>query len=206
MTYPSFQNIHNTPEVKIFIKPTLIVTERTIKNPSFFSSEENNQTLFFIDSNIKTRKPFNINKDLDGINTINKIISFSEKFFIGELQELYIRLKKVIDLYDNEEDEPISIESLKSLLKFILNIPFKLKKPTLTLNENGTFQLNWKQDSSNIITLRFKPESNLDYVIFKPSKRSLRPIILHGNMNMLDFIEYLKDLNLYKILREAPNA
>ena len=56
-----------------------------------------------------------------------------------------------------------------------------------SLNENGTFQTNWKKDNFNFITLRFKEKESVDYLIFKSSRYIKKPVILNGNMNIFDF-------------------
>jgi hypothetical protein len=68
------------------------------------------------------------------------------------------RLIKLLDLHDVDDDGEISIESLKSMLAFLIVIAIDFKIPSMTLNENGIFHLNWRKDNFNLITLRFKKE------------------------------------------------
>ncbi len=138
----------------------------------------------------------NIVEKLENLTNIEDILVFSKETFVGKKQPLVNRLIKLLDLHDADDSE-ISIESLKSMLAFLIAIAINFKIPSMTLNENGIFHLNWRKDNFNLITLRFKKESSLDYVIFRPSQHIKKPIILKGCMNLFDFTQYLKRLNLH---------
>ena len=137
---------------------------------------------------------------LKGYQSIEELLNFSKRSNFKRMPNLGNRLIDLFEIYDKEDNVSISLESLKSLLTFLFVMPPEFKIPSITLNENGTFQVNWKKDTSNLITLRFKDDEMLDYVILKPSQHNKSPIILNGYMNLFDFLQYLKDLNLYNTI------
>lgn len=143
----------------------------------------------------KPEKPNDFIKKIKKVSLLDKIVTIAESFFADTKKYLFKRIKELVDLFD-EEEEQISIGSLKSMLIFLFSIN-KFSKPVITLNENGTFQISWKKDNNNLTTLRFKDKETLDYVIFKPSKYDKNPIILNGSMNIFDFKNYLMQLGLY---------
>jgi hypothetical protein len=118
---------------------------------------------------------------------LNELIEFTRNNFPKYLAE------RITELKDSEPEEEISIESLKSMLLFLFSIK-KFKKPTITLNDAGTFQARWKTGRNNSLTTSFIESWSLNYVIFKPSRHASKRIILNGKMNVLDFKDYLVDI------------
>ncbi len=121
-------------------------------------------------------------KKLEKLSLLNEVIAVSKSFFSDSKDYLFDRIKELSDLYDEDEDSQISVDSLKSMLIFLFLIN-GFAKPKLTLNENGTFQIGWKKDNFNLVTLRFKEEESLDYVIFRSSRHIKKPVIFNGNVN-----------------------
>jgi hypothetical protein len=134
------------------------------------------------------------------LTSIEDILKLSKKQFSNK-EELIKRVNQLIDLYD-EDDINISINSLKSLFIFFAILNSNFRSPSITLNENGTFQINWKKDSINFITLRFRDLHFADYLVFKPSDYLEKPIILNGSMSLFDFVKYIKDLKLIYLIKD----
>lgn len=124
---------------------------------------------------------------------IASIFNFSELIEFTRNSFPEYLAKRITELKDSEPEEEISIESLKSMLLFLFSIK-KFKKPTITLNDTGTFQARWKTGRNNLLTTSFIDNWSLNYVIFKPSHYASKRIILNGKMNVLDFKDYLVDL------------
>jgi hypothetical protein len=131
---------------------------------------------------------------------VAEVVKIAEKYFYAKKQGLVKRLNELLTLYDESEDDDISVESLKSMLIFLSSIG-DFTMPTMTLNETGTFQINWRKSNSNLMTLRFKNNGFVDYAIFQPSQHIEKPIIINGNMNLFDFIDYIKNLNLMTLIK-----
>ena len=143
-------------------------------------------------------------KELEGLTNFEDILVLSSKYIFSEKQVLVNRLRELFELYD-DDDTDISIESLKTLLVFFSSIATDFNIPIMTLNENGIFQVSWRKSNSNLITLRFKNENLVDYVIFRPSHHIKKAIILNGSMNLFDCLEYIKDLNFMELIKGKIN-
>ncbi|MCP4346568.1 MAG: hypothetical protein GY795_13710 [Desulfobacterales bacterium] len=130
-----------------------------------------------------------------------EILNCSNSKFPESEKYIFQRLKDLNTMLDTEENEQMSLESLKGLLVFLYSIK-SFRKPTITLNDLGYLQLNWKKDKNNLLTLNFKENHLLHYVIFMPSHYTSKRIILNGAMNILDFKHYLSKLGL-KLHKES---
>ena len=89
------------------------------------------------------------------------------------------------------EQFPVSLELLRVMFSFV----GLLGKPNSTTIQEF-FSLGWELENRNSVTLRFKSESVIDYVIFKPENplsKTGKRIILNGSMSSTELIQYLKD-------------
>jgi hypothetical protein len=109
----------------------------------------------------------------------------------------------------NDADEFIlvSIESLKTLLRFMSDFEFNQKPSSIELIYNGTLQLRWYIDKNHLMTLRFQCYDNLDYCIFLPKGNShnleLDTIVFNGSTDYHTFINVFFKCNpTSDILRE----
>jgi hypothetical protein len=137
----------------------------------------------------------NILDALAKLNNIEAALAFfkQKEHPLGE--HISQRITELQRLYYDDEEEQVSFGSLKSMLLFLL-ILNSFTCPSITLNEDGLFHTSWRRDHKNLMTLRFREGNFLDYVIFKPSHHTEKPIVLNGNMHLFDFIDYLKQLGL----------
>jgi hypothetical protein len=155
----------------------------------------------------KPEKPGVQKKKSISIDEINQLSTFDEivKYGINAVKlkgdYLFNRIYELKELCDEEEDCDLSLESLKSMFLFIGTIANISKPSSITVSESGLFYLEWEKDRNNSITMRFKKDYFLDYVIFRPSLHTSKRIILNGSMNTMDFIDYLNNLNI-KIHRQ----
>lgn len=202
MTYYSKNFIHSKIDQHKYSKAllnlsyeNLVFNKTTSRNASLSYIEKPNKAEIFNPKEISSR----IIKEAKSLTSIEEALKLYKKHFLKG-QELANRLAALIDLHD-EEDASISLDSLKAMLIFLGAIAVDFKTPSITLNENGTFQANWRKNNSSLITLRFKEENFIDYVIFKPSQHTKKPIILNGSMNLFDLIEYIKDLGLMRLIK-----
>lgn len=142
-------------------------------------------------------------KILSEKNSVEDILSFSHKILKEDVyRPVSSRIKVLLEDYDDDDCDPLSLGSLRSLIVFFHQVQGIKKKTAITLNDLGRFHVNWKKDKKNMLSVCFKDQFILDYVIFKPSKHSDKRIILNGSMNILDFIDYLFDLKL-KVYKEV---
>ncbi|QTA80672.1 Uncharacterized protein dnl_29830 [Desulfonema limicola] len=188
-------NKKNIPQIVIVVnkgQEENVSKNKTVSNTNLSYSEFTNPSHIFKDTKSEID---NLRRNLENILSLDDIVGVSKSFFQNSKYYLFDRIKQLFDLFD-EEANKISITSLKSMLFFLILVN-NFIKPTITLNENGTFQVTWKKDNFNLVTLRFKDDDFLDYVIFCPSKHVKKPIILNGNMNLFDFKDYLIKIGLY---------
>lgn len=133
---------------------------------------------------------------------INKLLTFEEILEYGinaiNLKDSYFfdRILELKEICDSDEDDDLSLESLKTMFFFVEAIGNISKPSSLTVSESGLFYLEWERDVNNSITVRFKKDYFLDYVIFESRLDINEPRVLNGSMDALDFIDYLNDLNL----------
>ena len=136
------------------------------------------------------------------LTNIEDVVKLAKNCF-SEKQTLFNRLVQLIHFFYDEEDEgEISIESLKSMLIFFSSIKPDFNTPSMTLNENGYFEVDWRKSNFELITLRFREENNVDYLVFKPSQYTEKPIILNNSINLFDSIELIKDLKLMHLIKK----
>jgi hypothetical protein len=165
----------------------VVVSEQCYANDGYESVTNSDD---IVDLFPKPRKMPTVEHPLVQLHELNELLAFSQEIFTGQQQYLAQAVQELCRSDSEEGETTILPDSLKSMLLFLLKLG-NFKKPTsIELNENGTFQLRWKQDDSNLATLRFQKSNRVDYVIFLPSQHEERPIVLNGNMNLFDFEEF----------------
>lgn len=200
------------PKYQEYRSPSLFVEEPKFfiekKYPLGFRTFNENKislTTKNLTNRIEEHKPDNIEKqknksikidEIDKLSTFEKILKYGIDIIKLKDDYLFKRISELKELCDSEEDFDISLESLKSMLLFIGTIGNITKPSSITVSESGLFYLEWERNRNNSITMRFKKDYFLDYVIFKPSLHTSKRIILNGSMNSMDFIDYLNDLNI----------
>ncbi|MBF0230802.1 MAG: hypothetical protein HQK63_14635 [Desulfamplus sp.] len=191
--HPYLTVIYSYPLMKSFIQiPKNVKTEFEHKNKkkeySVYQFQNIKEELFW-ELDINTLKNY-----LDKAVSYNDLVEFGKNRFPIYLFDRLTELKQL------EEEGEISLDSLKSMLLFLISIK-NLKKPVITLNDMGIFQASWKKDRNNLLTTSFTENWSLNYVLFRPSRYASERIILNGVMNVLDFKDYLIDIGI-KIHRE----
>lgn len=122
-----------------------------------------------------------------------------ENFFITEYKDEYhplcLRINELLNFFYEENDEnEISIKSLKSMLNFLTK-KHNLIKPSITLNDDGLFHFTWKKHNKKLITIQFGNDNFfITYVIFHDNK------ILNGKMTIDDFFNYLIKLQIDNLI------
>jgi len=126
---------------------------------------------------------------------IDKLLTFEEILTYGidriKLPDDYFfnRISELKELCASEEDYDLSLESLKTMFLFIGAMGSISKPSSLTVSETGLFYLEWEKDRNNSITVRFKTDYFLDYVICKPSLHIDKRIVFNGSIYALDLTE-----------------
>ena len=150
---------------------------------------------------MKNRKIKSFMNSLSKKTDFNEIINISESEYPEIQKYIFHRLMNLNTMSNSEKNDKFSLESLNGLLAFLYSIK-TFKKPTITLNDLGYLQLNWKRDKNNLLTVNFKENYFLNYVVFMPSQYNSKRIILNGAMNILDFKHYLSKLGV-KLHKES---
>ena len=162
---------------------------------TFSDSEYGTQNVSHLGVLKNQSKP--VNRDiLDNLLTFEEILNYGLDFVALKDNYFSKRICELKELCDLEEDYDLSLESLKALLLFIGSLENISYPNSLTVSENGLFHIKWKKDRKNSVTLRFKNNYFVDYVIFKPSSHINKRIILNDSMYVLDMIDYLNDLKI----------
>ncbi|MDF0555822.1 hypothetical protein [Kamptonema sp. UHCC 0994] len=147
--------------------------------------------------NLETTKNKSSKRDeIDKLSTFEEILKYAIDAIKLKDDYFFNRIRELKELCDSEEDYDISLESLKTMFLFVEVIGSISKPSSLTVSESGIFYLEWERDKNNSITLRFKKDYFLDYVIFKPSSHINQRIILKGSMYALDLIDLLNGFNI----------
>jgi hypothetical protein len=159
--------------------------------------------------NIEDQKKQNLLslEDLKKSKNLDDVLKLAKTFF-SERKHLSNRLEQLISFYNEEEEEEegeISVESLKSMLVFFSE-KVKFNSPSITLSEDGIFQVNWRKDNLNLITLRFKNENSADFLIFESSQYTDKPEISNGSKTVFKLVEDIKKLNLNYLIEDKFNV
>ncbi len=145
-----------------------------------------------------------IKNNLSNLSNYHDIIEFGKIVFPNSKHYLFERIIELKELFENEENGDISLESLKSMLLFLFCLN-QFNQPTITLNDLGIFQTRWKKDRYNLLTTSFIKNWSLNYVIFLPSENNSDRIILNESMNVLDFAGYLLKINCQYLILTLNN-
>mgnify|MGYP005846365929 CR=1 FL=1 len=162
----------------------------SMKSPQLVYTEYKSQNLE------RTKNKLNKRYKIDKLSTFEEILKYGINAIKLHDDYLFNRILELKELCGSEEDYDISLESLKTMFLFIEALGSISKPSSLTVSESGIFYLEWEKDRNNSITLRFKKDYFLDYVIFKPSSHINQRIIFKGSMYVLDLIDYLNRLGI----------
>lgn len=143
-----------------------------------------------------TKNKLSKRDEIDKLSTFEEILKYGSDAIKLNDDYFFNRIRELKELCDSEEDYDVSLESLKTMFLFVEAIGSISKPSSLTVSERGIFYLEWERDRNNSITLRFKKDYFLDYVIFKPSSHIKQRIILKGSMYALDLIDLLNGFNI----------
>ncbi len=138
---------------------------------------------------------------LKGLSDFSEIMLASKMKFPETKKDILQRIGYLYRLFESEEGEALSLESLKGVLVFLYSIR-GIRKPTITLSDSGFFHLSWKKSKESALSLLFKEEFSLHYVLFMPSRSPDRRVILNGSMDLFDFKNYLSRLGVVLHLEE----
>ncbi|OCR01728.1 hypothetical protein BCD67_13995 [Oscillatoriales cyanobacterium USR001] len=160
------------------------------KDFPFVYTEPKSQTLKITQNKLSKRD------EIDKLSTFEEILKYGIDAINFKGDYFFNRIRELKELCDSEEDHDVSLESLKTMFLFVEAIGSISKPSSLTVSESGIFYLEWERDKNNSITVRFKKDYFLDYVIFKPSSHINQRIILKGSMYALDLIDLLNGFNI----------
>jgi len=130
---------------------------------------------------------------------------FTDDLGVDYLEGLKSRLL-TLSKYELEEDElPISLGSLKFFIGFIKDI--KPDKPSVVVTSNGFMQAQWKIDNSNLLTIIFKPEGEISFLLFNPNPRNPQKIRrISGAMLIDELVDSMEPLGIAQVLVSENSA
>lgn len=156
---------------------------------------------------------YNLFNRINAINSVEDFITSSIllKDLLGKQPSSLIidSIVKLLEDNNNDTDEfiSVSIESLKTLLRFMSDFEHNQKPSSIELICNGTFQMRWYMDKNHLMTLRFNCHDNLYYCIFLPKGNNpnleLDTIVFNGSIDYHTLINVFFKCNpTSDILRE----
>jgi len=132
---------------------------------------------------------------IEQCQTVSALLEYAQQRLSEVPATFFQRIQQLHALAEVEDDMEMSLSSLRNALMFVCLLEtFRL--PSLTLNDVGLLQMNWRVARDHALTVRFDDEYQISYVIFRPSHFTTRRVILRGGMYILDFLEYLTELRL----------
>ncbi len=177
-----------------FDKPVSLCQEYVCRQQSFIAP----LAMVSVEATLFSRQPVKSTESINDIlqqleysDSVNKSVSLFQKSVSRQQSYMVEHIKTLLAMSDDDDEKiDFSVGSLNSMLLFLIKLGNFRKPTSIELNENGTFQLRWKQDDSHLVTLRFQKNNRVDYVMFLPSKHEKRPIVLNGNINLFDFEDF----------------
>lgn len=136
-----------------------------------------------------------LQRHLDQCQSFSAILDCAQQQRCGIPASLFQRFQQLYDFAEAEDDMKMSLASLRNAIVFLSRLRAYLI-PSISLNDNGLLQMQWRVARDHALTIRFDADYQVSYVIFRPSRFMKRRIILNGGMYVLDFIEYLAELKV----------
>ena len=134
------------------------------------------------------------------LSTKDQIVNLvCEGMSIGYFEEIKSRLLS-LSSYDLEEGEtPISVGSIRYFIGFLKEI--RPVKPSIVITPFGYVQAQWKESNSNLLTIVFKPEGEVSFVVFRENSRNTEIIKrLSGVLLVDEIISSLESFDIDRLL------
>lgn len=127
------------------------------------------------------------------IKTKEEILIYLRKLLPNSICDQVVNRLKELFIYweedtDSEKGE-ISIESLKTMILFLANVPLK-REPIITLDESGMFHCKWEKNNSISLLLVFHSDRSAEYLLTQLSDfYKDRPQIMTGSGHINEILE-----------------
>ncbi len=205
MNFYIFQNKQNSEKSFLFSpsKKEAFVDEIIFQDTYYLYLEETTNltskiictTFSFLPEKRVNDEPESLTRSLEKILDINELIHFGKRVFPESKQYLFELLTELIEEFDLEEGDDLSVGSLKGMLLFLYSLK-KFKEPDISISETGLFYLDWEEEMNNSLTVRFRDDFILEYSLFQPSNHTDKLNIKNGKVHVLDFKEDLSKLGI----------
>ncbi len=137
-----------------------------------------------------------LKETLEVVEKIDDLLALSKKQFPSSKQYLFDVLSEVMqDFYSEEDNAPISIDSLKGMLIFLFSLE-QFTEPTISISDSGLFYIDWEKNHNDSLTIRFKNNFMLEYSLFQPSLHTNKLAIRNGQTHVLDFEADIRKLGI----------
>lgn len=134
--------------------------------------------------------------ELERAHTVSALLESVHQHLPDVSFAFFQRIQHLQALAEVEDDMEMSLASLRNALLFVCLLK-RFRIPSVTLNDGGLLQMNWRVARDQAVTLRFDEAYQVSYVIFRPSHFTTKRVILNGGMYILDVLEYLTELNIH---------
>ena len=140
--------------------------------------------------------------ELEQAHTVSTLLESVQQHLPDVPLAFFQRIQQLQAFAEVEDDMEMSLASLRNALLFVCLLK-RFRVPSVTLNDVGLLQMNWRVARDQALTLRFDEAYQVSYVIFRPSHFTTKRMILSGGMYILDVLEYLTELNIH-LHKERP--
>lgn len=116
--------------------------------------------------------------------------------------EITQRLSELMDDSDLEEEEPISVGSIRQFIGFIRTYSDS-KLPNIYASYEGNIQAEWYESDNRLFNIEFFPNGDCKYLIFAPNTRHPKKTVKHVAHATVDtVIEYSNSFGVRKLITD----
>ena len=183
--YNNIKNVFQIPKTK----SSLAIKKIVIKNRNIFKDNDYSSLEM-----VKVKQPIEKILELNSsIDLLSFYLSYSSSTIKNDVN------KRIINLVEMSKDDAsvnnASIESLKGLIAFLI-LSQDYKKPSITLSDEGLFNLTWEKSSNELIIIQFENYKKVSFVIFRESDIQDERIINRGTS---DYLTLYHDINRLRL-------
>ena len=160
-----------------------------INNQKFFKEDDYSPLEI-----VKVKQPID---EILALNNSKDLLSFYLGYSISTIKnDVNKRIRNLVEM--SEDDDSVNnalIESLKGLIAFLI-LSQDFKKPSITISDEGLFNLTWEKSHNELIIIQFENYKKVSFVIFRESDIPDDRIINRGTS---DYLTLYNDINRLRL-------